>query len=180
MEFPFRREARRPKGAGSKLASGASTANDATMRAVDDPYRVLGLPQGASSEDLRRARRRLAKELHPDAAGRGHEAMAAVNRAYDEATAVSVHPAEAVVSVDGLPVEAFEVVRLAVDDLGEVVTADEPYLLEGYLAEPRACFVRVELVPEAGGSQVTVTVAPAEGVSPPSAGDVAALLTRPR
>ncbi|HET9682341.1 MAG TPA: DnaJ domain-containing protein [Candidatus Limnocylindrales bacterium] len=34
-----------------------------------DPYRVLGLPPDASQAEVKRAYRRLAKELHPDAAG---------------------------------------------------------------------------------------------------------------
>lgn len=33
---------------------------------ADDPYSVLGLTRAASDEDIRRAFRRLAKELHPD------------------------------------------------------------------------------------------------------------------
>ncbi len=33
---------------------------------VDDPYTVLGLPRAATEDDIRRAFRKLAKELHPD------------------------------------------------------------------------------------------------------------------
>jgi DnaJ-class molecular chaperone len=38
---------------------------DSTTMA-DDPYKILGLNRSASDEDIRRAFRRLAKELHPD------------------------------------------------------------------------------------------------------------------
>ena len=151
------------------------------MSVVEDPYQLLGLEPGATPDQLRRARRRLAKELHPDAGG-GHDAMAALNRAYERAAAAVPGPApnEAVVSIERLPVDAFEVVRVAVAEWGDILVADEPYLLEGYLAEPRACFVRVEVVPEAGGSQLVFVVEPAEGVEPPSPHEVAALLTRAR
>lgn len=33
---------------------------------ADDPYKILGLQRGATEDDIRRAFRRLAKELHPD------------------------------------------------------------------------------------------------------------------
>jgi hypothetical protein len=64
------------------------------------------------------------------------------------------------------------VVEVAVAGLGDVLSTDEPYGLDGYLTEPAACFCRFDLVPEAGGTIVTVTVEPAEGVAPPSASSV--------
>ncbi|HET7030398.1 MAG TPA: DnaJ domain-containing protein [Candidatus Limnocylindrales bacterium] len=39
------------------------------MTTAGDPWRTLGLPPGASLDDVRRAYRRLAKANHPDAAG---------------------------------------------------------------------------------------------------------------
>jgi hypothetical protein len=39
------------------------------MAPIPDPYRTLGLPRGASLDDVKRAYRRLAKANHPDAAG---------------------------------------------------------------------------------------------------------------
>jgi curved DNA-binding protein CbpA len=53
---------------------------------MEDPYVVLGLPPGASPDEVTAAYRALAKSLHPDRAGndrRATERMAAVNAAYD-------------------------------------------------------------------------------------------------
>jgi hypothetical protein len=49
-----------------------------------DPFAVLGLEQGASSQDAAAAYRRLAKRWHPDRAGAdGAHRMAEINAAYD-------------------------------------------------------------------------------------------------
>ncbi len=63
-------------------------------------------------------------------------------------------------SVEFLPVEAFEMLFLAAYGLGDILVGDEPYLLEVYLPEPSPYFCRLTLVPEAGGSLVTVEVSP--------------------
>jgi hypothetical protein len=158
-----------------------------------DPWAVLGLTPGASLQDARSARRRLAKRLHPDLHESADPAeaavqarhMALVNQALAEverlaAAAGTTAPRESrhppAVEVDGdsfsvgaLPVEAFEALFLVAYGLGEILVAEEPYTLELYLLEPAPCFCQLMLVPEAGGSLVTVDVTPAEGSQAPPA-----------
>ena len=61
-----------------------------------DPLRALGLPHSSNPDQVRRARRRLAKVYHPDAAGaeslgRFHE-MESASRAIDGRTEVLIEP----------------------------------------------------------------------------------------
>lgn len=103
--------------------------------------------------------------------------MAAVNRAYERIRAGQEQ--ESSFTLDVLPVDAFHAVEVAVAELGEVLSADEPYGLETFLTEPARCFCTIELVPEAGGTIVTVTVQAAEeDMAAPSPADVAAALVR--
>jgi len=75
-------------------------------------------------------------------------------------------------SIDVLPAEAFEALLVVADWAGQVLVDDPPYLLEVHLYEPADCWCRLELVPEAGASMVTVTVAGVGGVPPPPVEDV--------
>lgn len=53
---------------------------------IDDPYKVLGVAQGATQEEIKRAYRRKAKECHPDLHPNDPQAerrMNEVNEAYD-------------------------------------------------------------------------------------------------
>jgi hypothetical protein len=145
-----------------------------------DPFARLGVAPGASVAELRAARRRLAKELHPDLGdGRTHEAMAEVNAAFEDAITAAVveepvtgarEPAgpgdqaedEATFSVDVLPVEACEILIVVCRILGEVLAVEEPYAIEAYLEVPEPCFCALTLAPEAGGTQITVEAEPAD------------------
>lgn len=131
---------------------------------------VLGLPAGATTADIRAARRRLARLLHPDVSPGDGVRMRDVNAAAAHllgrapaAPVPAAPPDEASFSVNALPAYAFEVLRVTVAALGEVLDTDEPYHLDGWLADP-GCLIALQLVPDAGGSTITLTVDPDEGV----------------
>jgi hypothetical protein len=68
-------------------------------------------------------------------------------------------------TIDALPAEAFEALLVVASWIGEVLDDDPPYLLECHLHEPVPCWCRLDLVPDAGGSTVSLTVASGEQVS---------------
>jgi hypothetical protein len=69
--------------------------------------------------------------------------------------------------IEALPPEAFEALLVVATWMGEVLVDDPPYLLEAHLNDPAECWCRLELLPEAGGSTVLLTVAGVEGTAPP-------------
>jgi hypothetical protein len=153
-----------------------------------DPFEVLHLGQDASADDVRQARHRLAKELHPDVGG-SSEAMQRVNAAAETALRLirsrvdgagsrvgpdrrrptqrpagrspsagrlaRDHPS---FTIEALPAEAFEALLIVANVLGQVVDDDPPYHLEALLDDPGAIWCRVEVVPDGGGSTVSLTV----------------------
>ena len=65
-------------------------------------------------------------------------------------------------TIDALPAEAFEALLIVATWIGEVVDDDPPYVLECMLTEPGPCWCRLDLVPDAGGSTVSLAVAAVE------------------
>ena len=172
-----------------------------------DPFAVLGVPRSATIADVRAARRKLARELHPDTGGDERQ-MREVNAAFDaviahltgrrplpDAPAPSTtgsageptstrgerprrgpapsrprvdwrpqvqHDAPSFV-IEALPAEAFEALLVVTSWIGEVIVDEPPYLLDVLLAEPYECWCRLELVPDAGASTVSLTVVGVEG-----------------
>jgi hypothetical protein len=61
-------------------------------------------------------------------------------------------------TIDALPAESFEALLLVAAIIGDVVDDDPPYVLECVLDEPLRCWCRLELVPDAGGSTVSLMV----------------------
>jgi hypothetical protein len=179
---------------------------------VDDPFAVLGLPPTATLDDVRAARRRLAKSVHPDHGG-DEARMRDINRAFDLAVKAILRPPTVPAptapaptgpppsgpgpsrasrsgrrvgrrieqdspsfSIDLLPAEAFEALLVVVSWIGDVLVDDPPYLLDALLREPQDCWCRIELLPEAGASMVSLTVAGLEGEDAPPVDEVRDLL----
>ena len=60
--------------------------------------------------------------------------------------------------------------------LGEILDEDEPYRLDLYLSMPEPCFCHLDVVPDAGGSIVTISVSAAEEADAPPVAAVRDLL----
>jgi hypothetical protein len=153
-----------------------------------DPFTTLGLDDTASAEEVRAARKEFAKRHHPDRGGDARS-MRAVNEAADAALSriaerrpdpvlddstqdpsVPTHTAAERLgghvardmpsfTVEALPVETFEGLLVVASWIGEVLDDDPPYRLEVHLREPSECWCRLEVVPDAGSSTVSLTVA---------------------
>ena len=155
---------------------------------MNDPFAVLGVGPDATLEEVRVARRRLAAQFHPDHGGDAAR-MGEINAAF-EAVVVQLaqRPAPAPTApsappqtnryqgvqydapsftIDLLPVEAFDALLIVTSWMGEVLVDDPPYVLEVHLTEPGPCWCRLDLVPDAGGSTITLTVASIGGTPAP-------------
>jgi hypothetical protein len=158
-----------------------------------DPYAVLGVSPDATLDEVRTARRKLAAQFHPDHGGDAAR-MGEINVAFDAVVSQLLHPAPAPpapssespvappapprryqgvqhdapsFTIDTLPVDAFEALLVVTSWMGEVLVDDPPYVLEVHLDEPGPCWCRLDLVPDAGASTVTLTVASIDGIPAP-------------
>ena len=154
-----------------------------------DPFAVLGVSRDATLDEVRTARRKLAAEFHPDHGG-DPVRMGEINIAFEavvaEITVGSPAPASSAPSqpsggrrylgvqydapsftIDTLPAEAFEALLIVTSWMGELLVDDPPYVLEVHLTEPAPCWCRLDLVPDAGSSTVSLTVASIDGTHAP-------------
>ncbi len=75
-------------------------------------------------------------------------------------------------TIEALPAEAFEALVVAAAELGEIEDDDPPYELRTLLVEPLGCWCQLDVVPDAGASTVSVSIAPIEGLPLPHLIDV--------
>lgn len=75
-------------------------------------------------------------------------------------------------TIDVLPVEAFEALLVVTSWIGEVLVDDPPYLLEVALTDPSPCWCRLDLVPDAGSTTVSLSVAALDAERAPDVDDV--------
>lgn len=165
------------------------------------PHTVLGVSPDATADQIRTARRELARRHHPDVGG-DPNAMQRINEAAANALRLlqtrtndhgdppgaspddidddtgwrndwvgQTHDAPSFV-VEALPVEAFEALRIAACELGEAIDEDPPYELRVLLSRPLRCWCQLDVVPDAGSSTVSVSIATVDGDGLPSIIDV--------
>ena len=66
-------------------------------------------------------------------------------------------------TIDVLPAEAFEALLVVTSWIGEALVDDPPYVLEVFLHDPEPCWCRLDLVPDAGATTVSLTIAGVDG-----------------
>ena len=154
------------------------------MISLGDARRLLGVAGDADADAVRAARRRLAKSIHPDLQGGDAEAMRRLNEAADlvlHELGLQRHrsggrraperrrdrpPSPGRTDYDGcsfvieaLPAVAFEALFVVTSWIGEVVVDEPPDQLDTLLLDPLRCWCRLELLPDAGASTVSLTIA---------------------
>jgi hypothetical protein len=169
---------------------------------TEEPYRTLGVASDATLDQLVAARRRLAMSLHPDLGGTDQAMQGVNAAFDEAVRRLSTPPAPTPprdrpapspaptrsrrathgmrgvqydspsFTIDVLPVEAFEALLVVASWMGEVLVDDPPYLLETFLHDPTPSWCRLDLVPDAGATTVSLMVAGVDGSPTPDPEDV--------
>jgi DnaJ domain len=108
----------------------------------------------------------------------GHESGWTGNQSRDQAAPAPARATSRVVhdvasfTIEALPAEAFEALLVVSTWIGEVLVDEPPYQLDVVLEEPYACWCRLDLLPDAGATTVSLTVAGIALTAPPDIDDV--------
>jgi hypothetical protein len=151
---------------------------------VSESFEILEINRDSGVQEIRFAWRQKAASLHPDVGGT-HEAMIRLNEAFDTAMAFALAnhvDAEAPTTneplvktrgfvardlssftIAALPVDAWHLLYPSASQCGPIIEEQEPYLLEFMLSDCAipslvAAMCRCEVVPEAGGSTVHLSL----------------------
>jgi hypothetical protein len=167
---------------------GKRTRRRAPSQPRPDPFEVLGLGTDSTVDEIETARRALAKSAHPDVGGSVPE-MQRINAAADEAARIVTnreaapephrqppprrpepsgpalqwridHPS---FTIEALPAEAFEALFVVASWIGETIDDDPPYRLDVELGDPFRGWCRLELVPDAGATSVSLALVTERG-----------------
>lgn len=153
----------------------------------EDAYLILGVSRDATENEIRRAWRQKARAAHPDVGGTTEEmlrlneaAMVALALANEtrvsEPSTHSVKTPDSPVrahrnivrdvssfTIDRLPVDAWHLLEIAAAECGPMIEDTPPYLMEFLLHDSPfedllTSICRCELVPEAGGTTVHLSI----------------------
>jgi hypothetical protein len=140
---------------------GSVAAMQGINAAADEAVRILALASGSPgrASDEARSGRTPAPSTAPPAPPPGGAATF-----HGPRFARRDHPS---FTIEALPAEAFEGLLIVATWLGEVIDDDPPYALEVAMTHPHQGWCRLDVVPDAGSSTVSLIVAGEPGMSPP-------------
>lgn len=78
-------------GSGRQAFAGYRALPDPASAGGETPFKILGVPEGADANEINRAWREKIRDVHPDLNGGTNEAAIRINRARDQALALSAN-----------------------------------------------------------------------------------------
>lgn len=145
-----------------------------------DAFVLLGLQRSATSEEIRRAWRNKARQLHPDSGG-SHARMVELNQALATALAGVQHVSEvrhsysrrdvSVFTISASLAAAWKSLELVAAECGSVILSESPVSIEFTLHDTSIegtlhSWCRCDLVPEAGSVTVNVEIGSVGATAP--------------